>query len=155
MIPIQNIYYMLSYAFSELKLKEYKSIEMENFKNVSDICAAILIKGISLQLKRGLHKDYIDKSEALSSPKGKINVSESVKTLSFLKQQLYCDYDDFSVNSHFNQIVKSTMFRLMSSNIDLKRKKDLKRLQHNHRIILIQFVPYLHMYGSWRDRVKI
>ena len=128
MIPIQNIYYMLAYAFSELKSNRYKSIELEHFENVPDICAAILIKGISLQLKRGLHKDYIDKNEALTSPKGKINVSESVKTLSILKQQLYCDYDDFSVNSHFNQIVKSTMNRLISSNIDTKRKKDLKRL---------------------------
>ena len=128
MIPIQNIYYMLAYAFSELKSNRYKSIELEHFENVPDICAAILIKGISLQLKRGLHKDYIDKNEALSAPKGKINVSESVKTLSILKQQFYCDYDDFSVNSHFNQIVKSTMNRLISSNIDPKRKKDLKRL---------------------------
>lgn len=128
MIPIKNIYYMLSYAFSQLQASQYKSVEMESFKNVSDICAAILIKGVSLQIKRGIHKDYIEISEALSTPKGKINVSESVKTLSIKKQQLYCIYDDFSVNSYLNKIIKSTMLRLIKSDIELKRKKELKKL---------------------------
>lgn len=127
-IPIKNIYYMLSYAFSELQASQYKSIETESFKNVSDICAAILIKGVSLQIKRGIHKDYIKKSEALSTPKGKINVSESIKTLSIQKQQLYCTYDDFSVNSYLNKIIKSTMLRLIKADIELKRKKELKKL---------------------------
>lgn len=128
MITIKNIYYMLSYAFSQLQASQYKSVEMESFKNVSDICAAILIKGVSLQIKRGIHKDYIETSEALSAPKGKINVSESVKTLSIKKQQLYCTYDEFSVNSYLNKIIKSTMLRLIKSDIELKRKKELKKL---------------------------
>lgn len=128
MIPIKNIYYMLSYAFSELKSSQYKSIEMESFKNVTDICTAILIKGVSLQIKRGMNKDYSKISEALSTPKGKINISESVKTLSIQKQQLYCKYDDFSVNSYLNKIIKSTMLLLIKADIELKRKKELKKI---------------------------
>lgn len=128
MIPIKNIYYMLSYAFSELQSSQYKSIELECFKNISDICAAILIKGVLLQIKRGIHKDYIEISETLSTPKGKINISESLKTLSIQKQQLCCIYDDFSVNSYLNKIVKSTMLRLIKADIELKRKKEIKKL---------------------------
>lgn len=52
MIPIRNIYYMLSYAFQVLNEQGYRKIATEQFHNVADLCAAILIKGISSQLKR-------------------------------------------------------------------------------------------------------
>ncbi len=54
MIPIQNIYYMLAYAFQVLKKQGYKNIATEQFDNVAELCAEILAKGVSIQLKRGL-----------------------------------------------------------------------------------------------------
>ena len=44
MIPIRNIYYMLSYAFQVLNEQGYRKIATEQFHNVADLCAAILIK---------------------------------------------------------------------------------------------------------------
>ncbi|MEE1046352.1 MAG: 5-methylcytosine-specific restriction endonuclease system specificity protein McrC, partial [Clostridia bacterium] len=44
MIPIQNIYYMLSYAFQVLKEQGYKNVATEHFENMADLCAAILNK---------------------------------------------------------------------------------------------------------------
>ena len=41
---------------------------------------SILDKGISIQLKRGLGRDYVPKSESLSTLQGKLNISESIKT---------------------------------------------------------------------------
>ena len=35
MIPIQNIYYMLSYAFQVLQEQGYRSVAAENFQNTS------------------------------------------------------------------------------------------------------------------------
>ena len=46
MIPVKNIYYMLSYAFSALRSKGYASIAAEDFDNAEDLLAAILAKGI-------------------------------------------------------------------------------------------------------------
>ena len=54
MIPVQNIYYMLSYAFQALQTQTYKNLATENFHNTAELCAAILDKGVSTQLKRGL-----------------------------------------------------------------------------------------------------
>ena len=65
MIPIQNIYYMLSYAFRVLNEQGYKNLATEKFHNVAELCAAILVKGVSLQLKRGLGRDYITQTESL------------------------------------------------------------------------------------------
>ena len=53
MIPIQNIYYMLSYAFQVLNEQGYKKIAAEKFDNTAELCAAILAKGTAVQVKRG------------------------------------------------------------------------------------------------------
>jgi 5-methylcytosine-specific restriction enzyme subunit McrC len=49
-ILIQNIYYMLAYAFQELKQNNYEDIAGEDFDNIHDLFAEILAKGISYQL---------------------------------------------------------------------------------------------------------
>ena len=128
MIPIRNIYYMLSYAFQVLNEQGYKDIETEQFDNVADLCAAILAKGVALQLKRGLGREYIEKTEALSSLRGRIDISESIKTQSTLKRQLICSYDDFSENSYMNRILKTTMELLLHADISKERKKTLRKL---------------------------
>ena len=119
---------MLSYAFKVLNEQGYKNLETEQFNNVAELCAAILSKGISLQLKRGLKREYIEQTEALSSLCGRIDISESIKTRSMLKKQLVCSYDDFSVNSYMNQIIKTTMELLLRADISKARKKDIRKL---------------------------
>ena len=128
MIPIRNIYYMLSYAFQVLSEQGYKNIETEQFDNVAELCAAILSKGVSLQLKRGLGREYIETTESLSSVRGRIDISESIKTRSLLKRQLVCSYDDFSENSYMNRIIKTTMVLLLHADIAPLRKKELRKL---------------------------
>ena len=119
---------MLSYAFQVLSEQGYKSIETEQFDNVAELCAAILSKGVSLQLKRGLGREYIEDTESLSSVRGRIEISESIKTRSLLKRQLICSYDDFSENSYMNRIIKTTMELLLRADIAKARKKELRKL---------------------------
>ncbi len=128
MIPIKNVYYMLSYAFRVLNEQGYKSMEKEEFHNVAELCAAILTKGVALQLKRGLGKEYISETEALTSPRGKLDVTASIKDLSMIRGQLVCTYDDFSVNSYMNRIIKTTLELLLKSQITAARKKEIKKL---------------------------
>lgn len=128
MIPIQNIYYMLSYAFQTLQAENYKDLAAENFHNTAELCAAILDKGIGIQLKHGLRRDYVSKSESLSTLQEKLNISESIKTQTMLKKQMICTYDEFSTNIQFNQIIKSTVLLLLKANITNSRKKSLRKL---------------------------
>jgi len=108
--------------------RTYKDIATEQFDNVAELCAAILSKGIAVQLKRGLGKEYIPRTEALSSLRGKIDIAESIKTQSLFRKQLICTYDDFTVNSYLNRILKSTMELLLCAEISKARKKVLRKL---------------------------
>lgn len=128
MIKVQNIYYMLAYAFQILHEQGYKDVAVEDFQNTAELLAAILCRGVSVQVKRGLGKQYITKEEALSSPRGKIEVSESIKTQAIRKKQLVCAYDEFSVDSYPNRIIKTTMEMLLRANITKSRKKELRKL---------------------------
>ena len=128
MIRIQNIYYMLAYAFQVLNEHGYKSIATEDFDNTAELCAAILTRGIKIQIKRGLGKEYMSRTESLASLRGKIDITESIKTQALQRRQLVCSYDEFSVNSFMNRIIKSTMLLLLRADIAKTRKKELKKL---------------------------
>ena len=146
MIPVQNIYYMLAYAFQVLNENGYKDIETEQFDNVGELCAAILAKGVALQLKRGLGKEYVPQTEHLSSLRGKIDIAESIKSQSMIRKQLVCTYDDFTVNSYMNRILKSTMELLIRSDISKVRKKELRKL-----LVFFGDVEPLNIYDiNWR-----
>ena len=125
---IRNIYHMLAYAFSVLNKPEYRSLSAEDFDNAVELCAAILERGVSLQLKRGLGQEYVNRTEALSSLRGKIEVTDSVKSQAILRRQLVCSYDEFSVDTTMNRVIKATVALLVRTDISRARKKSLKKL---------------------------
>ena len=106
----------------------YRNVATGQFNNVAELCAAILTKGVSLQLKRGLGRDYISETETLSGLRGKIDITESIKTQTMLRRQMVCTYDEFSVNTYMNRIIKTTMLKLLHADIDKARKKEIRKL---------------------------
>lgn len=128
MIPIRNVYYMLSYAFQSLKSTGIVDVDLEDFDNADKLYAEILIRCVKSQLRRGLGRNYKSKEEITSSIKGKINVSESIKTQSINRRQLACLFDEFSPNTRLNQIVKSTLMLLLYSDISIVQKREIRKL---------------------------
>ena len=128
-IFIQNIYYMLSYAFQILKQEDYKQVAGEKFDRIHDLFAAILEKGISRQLKQGLYREYVPMQEDLSVMRGKLNMGETVRLKVQNKQKLGCEFDEFSEDNLYNQILKVTIHRLIhAEDVSHERKQALKKL---------------------------
>lgn len=128
MILVQNIYHMLAYAFSVLTERGWRDVAAEDFDNTAELCAAILERGIACQVKRGLGREYVGRTEALSSLRGKVEVTDSVKSQALLRRQMVCSYDEFSIDSKMNRIIKATVAALVCSDISRARKKSLKKL---------------------------
>ena len=128
MIPIRNIYYMLAYAFQVLNPQGYKQVSVEQFDNVLEMLSSVLVRGVSIQIKRGIGKGYLERIEPLCSPRGRFELSESIKTSCIHKNYLVCSYDIFSENIYMNRIIKSTLELLIRSDISKSRKKELCRL---------------------------
>ena len=120
---------MLSYAFQTLKQENYKDVSIEPFDEMYDLFAAILSKGIGFQLKHGLYKEYINYQEDLAVVSGKINISETLKKYSAHKKVLSCNFDKFSENNLYNQILKTTvMLLLKNKKVKAEYKDNLKKM---------------------------
>ena len=128
MIPIQNIYYMLSYAFRALRGNGYRRMAAESFHNSAELCAAILCRGVSAQLKRGFQREYIPFTESLTAVRGKIDITGSLKSNSMLRRQLVCDFNEYSINTYKNRILKSTLELLLRADISKQRKHEIRNL---------------------------
>lgn len=115
---------MLSYAFTGLNFTEYNRLKTEEFDNIYDLFSEILIIGLNKQIKQGLHRDYVETSEDTTSPRGKINITQSMNLLG----KLNCSYDEFSVNSYLNKIIKTTLGILLKAGIDDLRRRKLKNI---------------------------
>ena len=128
-ILIRNIYYMLAYAFQELRQNNYTEIAGEKFDEIYDLFAEILARGISYQLKQGLYREYVAKNESMQTVKGKINISGTILNRMRNNQQIVCDYDELSENNIYNRILLTTATTLINhSDVKKEKKSKLKQL---------------------------
>ena len=128
-ILIRNIYYMLAYAFQELRQNNYTEIAGEKFDDIYDLFAEILARGISYQLKQGLYREYVAKNESMQTVKGKINISGTILNRMRNNQQIVCDYDELSENNIYNRIPLTTATTLINhSDVKKEKKSKLKQL---------------------------
>lgn len=127
-ILIKNIYYMLSYAYTPLTQGGYENVEKEEFENIHNLFAAILAKGIGRQLKQGLYREYVEKTESLPTLRGKIEINGTVKNKLAKQKLISCEFDELSENNLLNQIIKTTvMLLLRQKNVNTSYKSDLKK----------------------------
>lgn len=120
-IPIKNIYYMLCYAWNTLEQVDNLSLGTEKFDNIYNLFARIYIQGTNRLIKRGLNKYYIEESEELSTLRGKINITNSMKKQTFRNGRMICQYDNFSVDIILNQIIKTTI-NILGKKSDLDKE---------------------------------
>lgn len=120
---------MLTYAFKELKRNNYEQIAGEDFEDIHDLFAEILSLGIAYLLKQGLHRQYTIKEEELQTLRGKLAVQQTIKKRMTRDTHLVCEFDTFSENNVFNQILKSCVFLLLRySDVKTERKTKLRKL---------------------------
>lgn len=128
-ILIKNIFYMLSYAFQELRKNNYEEIAGEEFEEIYDLFAEILARGVSSQLKQGLHRTYVPREDDLTTLRGKLNMPSTIRFFSCGVKRLSCEFDEYSENNVFNKILKTTMLLLASNDgVKPERKKALRKL---------------------------
>ena len=139
-IPIQNIYYILSYCSGILPEKQEVAVTSIDKTDLLDLFAEPLVKRLSVFVKKGFYKEYISNEESLAAVKGKILFKESVAQASLVKARLVCRYDEFSSNILHNQILKATIYLLINhSTLRKPLKERLKKLYpYFHEIDLIQ-----------------
>lgn len=129
-IPTENIYYLLCYAWDKLDEKERVNVSIDDKTELLDLFAKVLINSTKILLKRVIDKKYIDHTEELAGVKGKIQISQTLKSNLLFKQRTICSFDDFSANIISNRILVSTIHILTrTKGIDKDLKSELVYLR--------------------------
>lgn len=113
-IPIHNIYYLLVYAWDTLDEADLVNVQASDHTSLIDLFAQVLNNGVEHLIRRGLDRNYVSQNEDLAGVRGRIQIAESLKRMTFPQARACCEFDEFSHNILHNQIIKSTSARSIS-----------------------------------------
>ena len=128
-IPIQNVYYLLCYAWDKLAEKEVVAVEGIDSTSLADLFARVLANGTNHLIKRGFDRGYVSQHELTSRLRGRICIHEAIRSNSTMTGRLPCDFDELSYNVLHNQILKATMRRLIRTH-ELAAESSERLTQH-------------------------
>lgn len=129
MVRLSNVYYMLAYAYRSLNERELLEIEGEQFEHIHDLFAAILVRGVSSLIRRGLNRGYVACEEMISAPRGAIDFSTSVRQNTLRRRELYCRYDEYTEDVPVNRALKAVMrVLLLHGSVKGENRTALRRL---------------------------
>jgi 5-methylcytosine-specific restriction enzyme subunit McrC len=117
-IPIRNLWHMLLYAWNEVPLNDLrgwalKDAFMERAPTLDALLASVLIRLMQQRLRIGLGHDYVNEARTLKGLRGRINFAETIKGHALERGQLICEFQGYRANSLKNQIIRSTLARLI------------------------------------------
>jgi len=128
-IPIQNIYYMLGYAWNTLAQSEKVDVSKLESSEMVDLLATVLSSGTSALLRRGLDRSYQEYTDELNTIRGRVNLGESARSGKLKRARAVCSFDELSYDVLHNQIIKSSLMRLVRvPRLDQDLKLSLIRL---------------------------
>lgn len=139
-IPIQNMYYILCYAWGMGEMRGKVNVGVEDCPSLSDLLVHILLNATDDLLKRGMAQGYTAIGDDMDGIKGKIDIGETLKLGRYRHGRMYCNYDELTSDILINQIIYSTLMDsskiagLSSENKDriaktLRRMPQAKRVQ--------------------------
>ncbi len=112
-ISIQNIYYLLCYAWNRLEEGAVADVEPVTSTRLVDLFAKVLAGGVYYLIRRGFDRDYLPYSEDTATLRGKIDFASSLKRNPLAKGHARYDFDELDYNVLHNRIIKTTVSRLV------------------------------------------
>lgn len=107
-IPIENLYYLLCYSFDQLPERELTKVDAENCPDSLNLLALALTRSIRSLAKKGLERQYLEKTEETPRLQGRVLMHESRRRLIDRQGRMLCTFDELSVDCPSNRILRGT-----------------------------------------------
>lgn len=108
-IPVRNIYYMLTYAWGYLQEIKQANLEAIPGNNLLDILGYVLNKGVLQLSRRGLELDYNPNTEIIPGIKGRIEFAKTIRGFHLNHGKTVSTFDMLNEDTPANRIIKSTL----------------------------------------------
>ena len=133
-IPIQNVYYLLCYAWGHMREGEIVEAGATGRTKLANLFAQVLVNGTRRVLRQGLDRGYVTRSEDMSRLRGRVELSTSIQRALLPRAQAHCRYGTLSQDVIHNRILKSTMRHLArTEELDGDLRDGLTRLVRRFR----------------------
>lgn len=128
-IPAQSLYYLLCYAWNRLEAKHLADAQAAAAACPQDLFAHLLREVFSQLLRQGLDRGYIEHTEDTRKPRGKLDLTSSIRRALRARGQVHVRYEELSRDVLHNRIIKTTMCRLATDpQLNSCLKGDIGRL---------------------------
>ena len=114
-IQIRNIWHMLVYAWDILPLGQNKQASSEPSPDLLGLMARVLANSPQKLVRRQIGRQYVDTISPISGIRGRIRFTRSLHYIGTQQTTMVCQYSDLSINTLRNQIIKTTLIRLLHS----------------------------------------
>ncbi|ARV17030.1 hypothetical protein AEP_00064 [Curvibacter sp. AEP1-3] len=114
-IPIKNLYYLLCYSWDQLEQGELIDVERCPSTELVDLFTLVLCDGVRHLSRRGLEQSYQLRTEVLSTLRGRIDAFGSARKFLPSLGKAVCQFDELTVNSLNNRLIKATLKKLSVS----------------------------------------
>ncbi|KPP98454.1 MAG: 5-methylcytosine-specific restriction enzyme subunit McrC [Bacteroidetes bacterium HLUCCA01] len=126
-IPIENLCYMLSYAWDIPITSKHKESGIDDFESPIEWFSRLLLVECSYIFRKGLQVDYKPEFDVLKKVRGRINVRETARLMYLKHTSVSCNFDELSTHTTLNIILKSTLtYLLRSYDITASTRKQLR-----------------------------
>jgi 5-methylcytosine-specific restriction enzyme subunit McrC len=114
-IPIQNLYYLLSYAWSHFHAGPETDIAAASCPDLENLLAKVLANGIHRLARTGFERAYLPFQETTPRLKGRIQVASSHRRMTHRAGRMICEFDDLSHDTAANRILRAVAKRLVKA----------------------------------------
>jgi 5-methylcytosine-specific restriction enzyme subunit McrC len=90
-----------------------QGVALEEFADTLHLFSHLLVLGVRTIYRRGLETGYIGRQESVFTIRGRILVDQTIRLQTSEPSRVFCMFDDLSTDTLTNQILKSTLTRLL------------------------------------------
>ncbi len=96
--------------------------------NLYEVFINMYIQETRNLVKHGIKSGYIQNEDNLRFYKGKLQVSQHIKSNVAHKERFYMQYDEYQVNRAENRLVKTTLLKLQKLTSNMENAKEIRQL---------------------------
>ena len=132
-ILIANLLRIAFYAGDMLDELDDCEATHDDGASFDEVLQAMLARAAQRIRLRGFERGYTCDEEGTSRPRGRMLIAESIATCAIQTRRLVCRFDDFSVDTPYNRVLKACARTLMRSDASSEHQESLRGLVREMR----------------------
>lgn len=113
MIPIQNLYYLLCYAWNRLpEQEELRAVSVEEFHRPLELLSHVLLTGTRRLLRQGLPVGYTEQTAELPELRGRVLLTPTLSRDLLRRGRAVCVFNELNINTPLAGLLRGTLHQV-------------------------------------------